>query len=238
MANFIEYKSDPSWTTFFSWCWGAVIPLLAVLLFIQGVVSWIGLVVIIACLLGVLFFLNEQVKRRSGIVTEVASGKLPKGPSKTADHTVLEFREDPFGRTALGIVFVIILLIVTTTYGTKGAWAAVGPVLVASAILLLFYLALLWASSMRLRIEGDEVQVIYPFLIGWGNRAFRFGEIALVEVRDAGWVTDTELRIVLHDGSSIRYMRWDERVIDELLGVLRRCVAEAKSAPLDWSELA
>ena len=104
MAKFIEYKSDPSWTTLFSWCWGAVIPLLTIVLFIQGVVSWIGLVVIVACLIGVLFFLNEQVERRSGIVTEVASGKLPKGPSKTVDHTVLEFREDPFGPTTLGII--------------------------------------------------------------------------------------------------------------------------------------
>jgi len=161
MAKFIEYKSNPSWTTLFRCCWGGVIPLLAVILFIQGVVSTIGLVVIVACLIGVLFFLNEQVKRRSGIVTEVASGKLPKGPSKTVDHTVLEFREDRFGRTAMGIVSCIMVLIVTTTYKTKGAWAAVGPVLVASAILLL-YLAVLWASSMRLRIEGDEVQVIYP----------------------------------------------------------------------------
>jgi|GEM_PF-2024066 len=235
MAKFIEYKSNPSWTTLFRCCWGGVIPLLAVILFIQGVVSTIGLVVIVACLIGVLFFLNEQVKRRSGIVTEVASGKLPKGPSKTVDHTVLEFREDRFGRTAMGIVSCIMLLIVTTTYKTKGAWAAVGPVLVASAILLL-YLAVLWASSMRLRIEGDEVQVIYPFLGRWRNRAFRFGEIASVEVRVVNG--RKEVRIVLHDGSSIRYMRWDERVIDELLGVLRRGVAEAKSAPLDWSELA
>jgi len=107
--------------------------------------------------------------------------------------------------------------------------------LVASAILLLC-LALLWASSMRLRIEGDEAQVVYPFLGRWRNRAFRFGEIASVEVRVVNG--RKEVRIVLHDGSSIRYMRWDERVIDELLGVLRRGVAEAKSAPLDWSELA
>jgi hypothetical protein len=35
---------------------------------------------------------------------------------------------------------------------------------------------------MRLRIEGDEVQVVYPFLRGWRNRAYRFGEIASVEV--------------------------------------------------------
>src|SRR5271157_3584351 len=97
-------------------------------------------------------------------------------------------------------------------------------------------LAVLWASSMRLRIEGDEVQVIYPFLGRWRNRAFRFGEIASVEVRVVNG--RKEVRIVLHDCSSIRYMRWDERVIDELLGVLRRGVAEAKSAPLDWSELA
>jgi len=64
MAKFIEYKSNPSWTTLFRCCWGGVIPLLAVILFIQGVVSTIGLVLIVACLIGVLFFLNEQVKRR------------------------------------------------------------------------------------------------------------------------------------------------------------------------------
>ncbi len=43
-------------------------------------------------------------------------------------------------------------------------------------------LAAFWARSMRLRIEGDEVQVVYPFLRGWRNRAYRFGEIASVEV--------------------------------------------------------
>jgi|SRR5271157_5495435 len=127
------------------------------------------------------------------------------------------------------------VLIVAITYKTKGAWAAVGPVPAASAILLL-YLAVLWASSMRLRIEGDEVQVVYPFLGRWRNRAFRFGEVASVEVRDV--YRRKEVRIVLHDGSSIRYMRRDETVIDELLGVLRRGVAEAKSAKVGWSELA
>ena len=39
MAKFIEYKTSPSWTAFISWCWGAVIPLLAVILFLKGVVS-------------------------------------------------------------------------------------------------------------------------------------------------------------------------------------------------------
>ena len=49
MAKFIEYKTSPSWTAFISWCWGAVIPLLAVILFLKGVVSTTGLVVI-SCL--------------------------------------------------------------------------------------------------------------------------------------------------------------------------------------------
>ncbi len=89
---------------------------------------------------------------------------------------------------------------------------------------------------MRLRIEGDEVQVIYPFLGRWRNKTFRFGEIASVEVRDV--YRRKEVRIVLHDGSSIRYMRRDKTVIDELLGVLRRGVAEVKPAKVHWSELA
>ena len=120
-------------------------------------------------------------------------------------------------------------------YRTAGAWAAVGVVLAVSPAVLL--LAVSWGSLVRLRIEGDEVQVVHPFLGGWGNRAFRFGEIASVEVRDDGR-GGKEVRIVLHDGSSIRYMRRDETVIDELLGVLRRGVAEVKPAPLDWRELA
>ena len=76
MAKFIEYKTSPGGLPL-SWCLGGVISLLAVILFLKGVVSTIGFVVILACGIGVLFFLNEQVERRSGIVTEVASGKLP-----------------------------------------------------------------------------------------------------------------------------------------------------------------
>ena len=236
MAKFIEYKSSPSWTTFISWCWGAVIPLLAVILFLKGVVSTIGFVVIVACGIGVLFFLNEQVERRSGIVTEVASGKLPKRPSKSVDHSVLEFREDPFGRRALVIVFCITVLIVHTYRKTKRAGAPFGPVIVASALLLLCP-AVLWVNLVRLRIQGDEVQVIYPLLGRWRSRTFRFGEIASVKVRE-GRKVGKEVRIVLHDGSSIRYMKRDGTVIDELLEVLKRGVAQAKSAPPDWSELA
>jgi hypothetical protein len=91
---------------------------------------------------------------------------------------------------------------------------------------------------MRLRIEGDEVQVIYPFLGGWGNRAFRFGEIASVEVRDDAGRGGKVVRIGLHDGSFVHYMKWNETVIDELVEALRRGVAEAKPAKQDWSELA
>ena len=47
-----------------------------------------------------------------------------------------------------------------------------------------------------------------------------------------------EVRIVLHDGSSIRYMKRDGTVIDELLEVLKRGVSQAKPAQEDWSELA
>jgi len=89
---------------------------------------------------------------------------------------------------------------------------------------------------MRLRIEGDEVQVIYPFLGRWRNRAFRFGEIASVKVRVV--YRRKEVRIVLHDGSSIRYVTWNKTVVDELVGELKRGVAEAKSAKVDWSEMA
>ena len=95
---------------------------------------------------------------------------------------------------------------------------------------------MLWVSLVRLRIQGDEVQVIYPLLGRWRNRAFRFGEIASVKVSE-GQKVGKEVRIVLHDGSSIRYVKRDGTVIDELLEVLRRGVAQAKSAPPDWSEL-
>jgi hypothetical protein len=67
------------------------------------------------------------------------------------------------------------------------------------------------------------------------NKAFRFCEIASVEVtilQEGG----KEVRIRLHDGSSVRYFLSDETEENELLEVLRRGVAEAKPAPLDWSE--
>ena len=67
---------------------------------------------------------------------------------------------------------------------------------------------------------------------GFSLRRDRLGRVRVV------YNEGKQVRIVLHDGSSIRYMRRDETVIDELLGVLRRGVAEAKSAKVDWSELA
>ena len=109
--------------------------------------------------------------------------------------------------------------------------------LVACEILLL-YLAVYSGRLVRLGIESDEVQVIYPVLGRWRNRAFRFGEIASVEVRYAGWGTLKEVRIGLQDGSSVPYMTRDEAKGDELLEVLKRGVAEPKPAKQDWSELA
>ena len=238
MAKFIEYKSNPLWTGLYMACGAVVIPLLACILFIREVISTTGFVVIIACGMGGLFLLNEQVERRTRKVIEVASGKLPKQLSRTVDHAVREFREDAVYRTMLLFVSIYVVLFqvasLTFIYRTKGAWAAVGVVLSVSPAVLL--LAMSWGSLVRLRIEGDEVQVVHPFLGRWRNRAFRFGEIASVEVRVVNG--RKEVRIVLHDGSSIRYMRRDETVIDELVGALKRGVAEAKPAKVDWSELA
>jgi len=238
MAKFIEYKSNPLWTGLYMLCGAVVIPLLACILFIREVISTTGFVVITACGMGGVFLLNEQVERRTRKVTEVASGKLLKRPAKTVHHVVREFREDAAYRTMLLFVSIYVVLFqvasLTFIYRTKGAWAAVGVVLPVSPAVLL--LAMSWGSLVRLRIEGDEVQVVHPFLGGWGNRAFRFGEIASVEVRVVNG--RKEVRIVLHDGSSIRYMRRDETVVDELVGALKRGVAEAKPAKVDWSELA
>jgi hypothetical protein len=47
-----------------------------------------------------------------------------------------------------------------------------------------------------------------------------------------------QVRIRLHDGDSVRYVTSNEMVIDELVGALKQGVAEAKSAKVDWSELA
>ncbi len=241
MAMFIEHKSNPRWIALYVFCGALVIPLLAGTLLVLEVVSTIGMVVIVACGMGGIFLLNEQVERRSRKVTEVASGNMAMRPSWTVDHTVLEFREDADRRTALLIASIIMVIMVlfllgslTTTYGTKGAWAAVSLVLAVSPAALM--LAAFWASSMRLRIEGDQVQVIYPFLRGWRNRAFRFGEIASVEVRvvDKG---AKQVCIRLHDGSSVRYVTSNETMVDELLEVLKRGVSEAKPAKQDWSEL-
>ena len=67
MAKFIEYEFQPPpwWNTLLITCVGMVSPLLAVILFLKGVVSTIGFVVIIACGTGVFFLLYEQVQRRS-----------------------------------------------------------------------------------------------------------------------------------------------------------------------------
>ena len=114
MAKFIEYKSNPWWTGLYMLCGAVVIPLLACILFIREVISTTGFVVIIACGMGGLFLLNEQVERRTRKVTEVASGKLLKQPSRTVKHAVREFREDALPRTTLlvySIIMVLVLLV-------------------------------------------------------------------------------------------------------------------------------
>jgi hypothetical protein len=242
MATFYENKSNPRWTALrdcpiYVLCVVVAIPLLEVILFIQEVPT-IRFIVILASGMGGLLFLNEQVNKRSRIVMEVASKPL-KQPSKTVAHTVLEFPEDAgrgWGRLLTPInVSLFLLGYVTLAYMTKGVWFAFGVAL--AELLLLPLLTVSWSSRTRLRIEGDQVQVLYPFLGGWGNRAFRFGEIAWVEVSVVNKVRKA-VRIGLHDGSSIRYMNSNGAVVDELFETLRGGVPQAKPAPLDWSELA
>jgi len=76
MVKFVEYKSNPWWATLLMLCWFLVIPLLAVILFLQEVISTIGLVVIVACGMVGNCFLYEQVKRRSRIAMFARSGPV------------------------------------------------------------------------------------------------------------------------------------------------------------------
>ena len=96
MAKFIEYKSNPLWTGLYMLCGAVVIPLLACILFIREVISTTGFVVIIACGMGGLFLLNEQVERRTRKVIEVASGKLPKQLSRTVNMPLGSSGKTPF----------------------------------------------------------------------------------------------------------------------------------------------
>jgi hypothetical protein len=106
---------------------------------------------------------------------------------------------------------------------------------------LIFILVVSWASLVRLRIEGDEVRVVHPFLGRWRSRAFRFGAIVSIEVRtvrhDMVWRCGKEVCIRLRDGSTVRYVTGSERVLNDLREALKRGIAESKPAPLDWSEM-
>ena len=117
MAKFIEYKSNPWWTGLYMACGAVVIPPLACILFIREVISTTGFVVIIACGMGGLFLLIEQVERRTRKVIEVASGKLPKQLSRTVDHAVREFREDAVYPTMLLVWSIIVVLLLLLLLG-------------------------------------------------------------------------------------------------------------------------
>jgi hypothetical protein len=118
---------------------------------------------------------------------------------------------------------------------TGGSWSSIGLVIASIGVVLL--IVAFSASWVRLRIEGDQVQVVHPFLGGIRDKAFRLDEIASVEVMilQEG---RKQIRIGLHNGSSVRYVPWNETEGDELLGALTWGVAEAKPAPPDWSEFA
>ena len=66
MAKFIEYKSKPWWNALYVICIAVVIPLMASIPFIQGVVSTTGFIFITACGMGGLFFLNTGSRDAPG----------------------------------------------------------------------------------------------------------------------------------------------------------------------------
>jgi hypothetical protein len=219
-------------------CGVVLVPTLAMSLFISGVISAIGFVAVLACGIGVLFLFRAQIERRCRVAINVASAKRPKRTTKAVNHTVRQFpqgtcRESTMLLASICMMVVCLLSSLSNSHRTNGSWSSIGVLLSLAVVLLL---AAFLATSVRLLIEGDQVQVTYPFLGGLRNKEFRFGEIASVEVtvfQDGG----KEVRIRLHDGSSVRYAPWDETEENELLEALRRGVAEAKPAPLDWSEL-
>ena len=152
MAKFIEYKSNPLWTGLYMLCGAVVIPLLACILFIREVISTTGFVVITACGMGGFFFLNEQVERRFRKVTEVASGKLLKQPSRTVDHVVREFREDAFHRTVLLIFSIIMVLLLLgflpTCTGRRGLGLRLGSFFSSDLLLsCMGYTGNIWCAS-------------------------------------------------------------------------------------------
>jgi hypothetical protein len=238
MAKFIEYKLDPLKAGLIVFFGVVLVPILAMSLLFEGLIPAVGFVAILACGIGVLFVFREQLERRCRVAINVASAKLPKRSTKAVSHTVRQFPQDT-GRESTMIVASIVMMVVCLLESlfnasrTNGRWSSIGAVFsLAMALLLAAFLA----TSVRLRIEGDQVQVTYPFLRGLRNKTFRFGEIASVEVtvlQEGG----KEVRIRLHDGSSVRYFPRDETEENELLAALKLGVAEATPAPLDWSEL-
>jgi hypothetical protein len=237
MAKFLEYKADPLRAGPLVICGVVLVPSLAMSLFLEGVISAIGFVAILACGIGVLFLFVEQIERRCRVAISAASAKLPKRSTKAVNHTVRQFPQDTGRETTmlLGSIVLLVCLLgsLSNAHRTNGSWSSIGAVFSPAVVLLL--VAFL-ATSVRLRIEGDQVQVIRPLLGGFRKKEFRFGEVASVEVtvlQEDG----KQVRIRIHGGSSVLFVPWDDTEENELLEALRRGVAEAKPAPLDWSEL-
>lgn len=247
MAKFIEYQFRRWWYLLFGLSWSLVIPSLASLLFICGLISTFGFVTIVATAMFGLIVLSERVERGSRTEFEVACGKVPRRSSKSGGRAVREFREDTPRRFALLFFSIVVgpclllglVSLVAIEYETRGIWAAALILLI--TVNLIFILVVSWASLVRLRIEGDEVRVVHPFLGRWRSRAFRFGAIVSVEVRtvrhDMVWRCGKEVCIRLRDGITVRYVTGSERVLNDLREALKRGIAESKPAPLDWSEM-
>jgi hypothetical protein len=239
MAKFIEYGSRP-WAIFFCVFGGvAAVPLLAELLLAQGVISGVGFIILVLLGLVATFLLVDRMQRRVHSAVNVAAGENLKQSQPCPQPGCRVFREDPGRRTAAilaaALVFVLAPVCLRGAYQAREFWGAAGILIAICPAIVLP--GALWASVNRVQIEGDSVFVIFPRLAQFRNRAFRFGDIHTVEVQEVP-KGGKEVRMILNNGRSARYMTSNEAEIDKLVEALKRGVAQAKPAPLETDELA
>jgi hypothetical protein len=239
MAKFVEYNAN-RWITVLCVLGGAVlVPLVAEMLAIHEVISTTGCVVLVATGLLAAFLVNDRIQRRFRTVLDVPVGKQLKQAPARAKPSPRVFKEDPGRRIAAiligGVILVLVPIWLRGAYPARGLWAAAGVFLAVCAAILI--LGAIWASANRVQIGADRVFIIYPHLARWRNRSFRFGDINLVEVKEVP-KGGKEVRMILNDGRSVRYMTSQEAEIDQLVEVLKQGVARAKPGALDPDELA
>ena len=236
MARFIEYGKNPWRQAYYLLGTSVVVPVVACFLFIRGDVSIFGFMAIIAAGVVGLTALNGGIDGRPRISDEVVAGKALR-PASSQRSTVREFREDAsFRYQMLAMTLVMLLYLPYVFMGGfsgrprhSGVWSIAITAL--SALFFAGLLAVCWSRAVRLRIEGDLVRTVHPYLGRWWDRTFRLGEIDSVELRHGRVGREVVIRLI--QGGSVRYVSTDETAVDELLGVLRQGIAEAKPLPDD-----